>query len=117
MHSGARVVFGSDWSVAPPTPLEGIYAALTRRTLDGANPDGWVPEQKITLEEALKAYTVDAAYASYEEGIKGSLEVGKLADFVLLDKDLSVIPPEDIASVQVQQTVVGGKRGVLRGLG
>ena len=108
MHSGARVVFGSDWSVAPPTPLEGIYAALTRRTLDGANPDGWVPEQKITLEEALKAYTVDAAYASYEEGIKGSLEVGKLADFVLLDKDLSVIPPEDIASVQVQQTVVGG---------
>lgn len=109
IHSGARVVFGSDWSVAPPTPLEGIYAALTRRTLDGANPDGWVPEQKITLEEALKAYTVDAAYASYEEGIKGSLEVGKLADFVLLDKDLSAIPPGDIASVQVLETVVGGK--------
>jgi predicted amidohydrolase YtcJ len=109
IHSGARVVFGSDWSVAPPTPLEGIYAALTRRTLDGANPDGWVPEQKITLEEALKAYTVDAAYSSYEENIKGSLEVGKLADFVLLDKDLGAIPPEDIASVQVLQTVVGGR--------
>ena len=109
IHSGARVVFGSDWSVAPPTPLEGIYAALTRRTLDGANPDGWVPEQKITLEEALKAYTVNAAYASYEEGIKGSLEVGKLADFVLLDKDLSAILPGDIASVQVLETVVGGQ--------
>jgi predicted amidohydrolase YtcJ len=107
--SGATVTFGSDWSVAPPTPLEGIYAALTRRTLDGAHPDGWVPEQKITLEQALKAYTVDAAYASYEEGIKGSLETGKLADFVLLDQDLTRIAPEDIANVQVLDTVVGGQ--------
>jgi predicted amidohydrolase YtcJ len=107
--SGAKVTFGSDWSVAPPTPLEGIYAALTRRTLDGAHPGGWVPEQKITLEQALKAYTVDAAYASYEEGIKGSLEPGKLADFVLLDQDLTSIAPEDVAKVQVLDTVVGGR--------
>jgi len=109
IRSGARVAFGSDWSVAPPTPLEGIYAALTRQTLDGANPDGWVPEQKITLDQALTAYTTNAAYASYEETLKGSLEVGKLADFVLLDKDLSAIPAEDIAGVRVLQTVVGGQ--------
>jgi predicted amidohydrolase YtcJ len=109
INSGARVSFGSDWSVAPPTPLEGIFAALTRRTLDGAHPDGWVPEQKITLEQALKAYTVDAAYASYEEGIKGSLEPGKLADFVLLDKDLTRIAPQDIREVKVLDTIVGGQ--------
>ena len=109
IQSGARVAFGSDWSVAPPTPLEGFYAALTRQTLDGANPDGWVPEQKISLDDALRAYTVNGAYASFEEDLKGSLEVGKLADFVLLDKDLGAIAPEAIKDVKVLQTVVGGQ--------
>jgi predicted amidohydrolase YtcJ len=69
LDAGATVAFGSDWFVAPPTPLEGIYAAVTRRTLDDANPDGWVPEQKISVEEALKAYTIGAAYASFDEKI------------------------------------------------
>src|SRR5690606_14118069 len=69
----ARLVFGSDWFVAPPTPIEGIYAAVTRRTLDDAHPDGWVPEQKISVEEALTAYTRNAAYASFEEQVKGTL--------------------------------------------
>ncbi|MDM8002911.1 MAG: amidohydrolase, partial [Bacteroidota bacterium] len=73
LDSGATLAFGSDWFVAPATPLEGIYAAVTRRTLDGKNPDGWVPEQKITVEEALKAYTINGAYASFEEDIKGTL--------------------------------------------
>jgi hypothetical protein len=109
LDAGARLAFGSDWFVAPPTPLEGIYAAVTRRTLDGANPDGWVPEQKITVQEALRAYTIDAAYASFEEGLKGSLEVGKLADFVMIDRDLTTIRPEEIRDASVELTVVGGR--------
>lgn len=108
-ESGAKVAFGSDWFVAPPTPLEGIYAAVTRRTLDGKNPEGWVPEQKITLDQALEAYTINAAYASFEEDKKGSIEVGKLADFVLLSDDLFYIPPEYIKDLMVLMTVVGGR--------
>lgn len=109
MDAGATVAFGSDWFVAPPTPLEGIYAAVTRRTLDDKNPDGWVQEQKITVEDALKAYTINGAYASFEEGIKGSLKPGKLADFVVLDKDITAIDPVQIREVKVLRTVVGGK--------
>ncbi|MBC7186237.1 MAG: amidohydrolase [Calditrichaeota bacterium] len=109
IDSGAHVVFGSDWYVAPPSPLLGIYAAVTRRTIDGMNPEGWVPEQKITVEEALRAYTAKAAYASFEEREKGTLEPGKLADFAVLDRDITRIPPEEIAEAQVVMTVVGGK--------
>jgi len=108
IDAGARVSFGSDWSVAPATPIEGIYAAVTRRTLDGANPDGWIPEQKVTVEQALHAYTTVAAYASFEEGLKGMLKPGMLADFVLLDRDLTAIPAESIRDTQVLRTVVGG---------
>jgi len=108
IDTGARPAFGSDWFVAPPTPLEGIYAAVTRRTLDDKHPGGWVPEQKITVEEALRAYTADAAYAAFAEGEKGTLEPGKLADFVLIDRDLRRIPPETIRDAQVLMTVVGG---------
>ena len=106
--AGARMAFGSDWFVAPPTPLEGIYAAVTRRTLDDRNPGGWVPEQRITVEDALRAYTAAGAYASFEEGEKGTLERGKLADFVLIDRDLTRIPPETIRDARVTLTVVGG---------
>lgn len=109
LDSGARVTFGSDWFVAPPTPLEGIYAAVTRRTLDGANPEGWVPAQKISVEKALEAYTSQAAFASFEEDIKGRLKPGMLADFVLLDRDITAIPPEEIADTVVLKTVVGGR--------
>lgn len=107
--AGVKVAFGSDWFVAPPTPLEGIYAAVTRRTLDDLNPDGWVPEQKVTVEEALTAYTINGAYASFDEKIKGSLEPGKLADFVIIDQDLTKIKPEQIRDAQILQTFVGGK--------
>ena len=110
IDSGATLAFGSDWFVAPATPLEGIYGAVTRRTLDGKNPEGWVPEEKITVEEALKAYTVNAAYASFEEDIKGSLEPGKLADFVVLDRDITSIDPVEIWDMKVWQTWVGGKK-------
>ena len=108
LDAGARLALGSDWSVAPATPIEGIYAAVTRRTLDDMNPDGWVPEQKITVEEALRGYTLDAAYASYEEDIKGSLEPGKLADFVILDRDLTTMPHEEIREAKIDLAVVGG---------
>lgn len=109
MDAGVKVAFGSDWFVAPPAPLEGIYAAVTRRTLDGKNPQGWVPEQKIKVEEALKAYTINAAYASFEEHSKGSLEVGKLADFTLIDRNLIKIPSNEIKDAKIKMTVVGGK--------
>jgi predicted amidohydrolase YtcJ len=109
LDSKARLAFGSDWSVAPATPLEGIYAAVTRRTLDDKNPDGWVPAQKITVEEALRAYTTGGAYASFDEARKGSLSAGKLADLVMIDRDLFKIPPEQIREAQVVATVVGGK--------
>ncbi|MEO1203345.1 MAG: amidohydrolase [Pseudomonadota bacterium] len=109
IDSGARVAFGSDWFVAPATPIEGIYAAVTRRTLDGQNPDGWVPEQKITVEQALRAYTVEGAYASFDEDRKGMLKAGMLADIVVLSEDLFALPPEELANVQVWATYVGGE--------
>ena len=109
IESGARVALGSDWYVAPATPIEGIYAAVTRRTLDGKNPNGWVPEQKITVEQALHGYTYQGAFASFEEHRKGTLKVGMLADMVLLDRDLTEIAPETIRDAQVVQTIVGGR--------
>jgi predicted amidohydrolase YtcJ len=109
IDSQAKVAFGSDWFVAPPTPLEGIYAAVTRRTLDDRNPNGWVPEQKITVEDALRAYTSGSAFASFEESRKGTLARGKLADLVLIDRDLTTIPPETIRDARVTMTVVGGR--------
>jgi predicted amidohydrolase YtcJ len=107
--SGARLAFGSDWFVAPPTPLEGIYAAVTRRTLDDKHPNGWVPEQKIGVEDALRAYTTGGAYASFDEKEKGSLAPGKLADVVIIDRDLTRIPPETIREARIMYTIVGGR--------
>jgi predicted amidohydrolase YtcJ len=102
------VVFGSDWPVAPASPLDGLDAAVTRRTLDDKNNEGWVAEQKISVEEALKAYTTDAAYASFDEQIKGTLAPGKLADFVILKEDITKIDVNNIKDVQVLKTYVGG---------
>ncbi|MGH7617101.1 MAG: amidohydrolase, partial [Gemmatimonadaceae bacterium] len=104
LDAGARLAFGSDWFVAPPTPLEGIYAAVTRQTLDGKNPGGWVPEQKITVEEALRAYTRDAAYAGYAERETGVLRAGMLADFAMIDRDITRIAPEQIKNARVTST-------------
>jgi predicted amidohydrolase YtcJ len=95
--------------VAPLDPLSGIYAAVTRRTTDGQNPGGWIPEQKITLEEALRGYTQNGAYTEFAEQSKGSLAAGKLADLVVLDRDIFKIPPEEIVDVKVDLTIVGGK--------
>ena len=109
LDAGVNVSFGSDWTVAPLDPLAGIYAAVTRRTIDGAHPDGWVPEQKIDLVDALRAYTSNAAYAGFSEDKTGMLRAGYLADIVVLSHNLYEIRPELINSVEVLRTVIGGK--------
>jgi predicted amidohydrolase YtcJ len=109
LDSGARVAFGTDWPVAPLNPLIGIYAAVTRETDDGKNPHGWVREQKITVEEAVRAYTATSAYAEFGEREKGTLEPGKLADVVVLSQDIFRIDPEEIPKTKVDYTIVGGR--------
>jgi len=109
LDNGVRLACGSDWYVAPLNPILGIYAGVTRRTLDGKNPEGWYPEQKISLEEVIKGYTINAAYAEFAEGTKGSIEVGKLADIVVLSQNLFQIPPESIPETEVLMTIFNGK--------
>ncbi len=109
LNTGGRLAFGSDWTVAPLDPLLGIYAAVTRRTLDGRNPSGWVPAQKITLEETLRAYTAGVAYAGFAERDLGVIRAGMLADVVLLDRDLFGVAPESLDQARVRATVVGGR--------
>ncbi|MBL8166724.1 MAG: amidohydrolase [Acidobacteria bacterium] len=109
LDAGAVLAFGSDWFVAPMEPLMGIYGAVTRRTLDGKRPQGWVPEQKISVAEAVKAYTYGSAYASFTEAQKGTLEVGKLADLVVLSADIFKINPVEIEKARVVLTIFDGK--------
>jgi predicted amidohydrolase YtcJ len=109
IDEGVLLCFGSDWTVAPVNPLLGIYAAVTRRTLDDKNPEGWIPDQKITVEEAVKCYTINNAYAAFEEKEKGSIEEGKLADFVVLNEDIFNIDPIKIKDVTVYMTVFDGE--------
>ena len=105
----APLAFGSDWPVAPATPLEGIDAAVNRRTLDGEHPDGWVPAQKISAEEALRAYTSGAAHSAFREKDLGTLEAGKLADLVIIDRNIVEDGPDSIAGAKVELTMVGGR--------
>ena len=109
LEAGTRLCFGTDWTVAPLDPLLGIDAAVNRCTLDGAHPEGWYPEQRITVEEAIRAYTISSAYASFDEGVKGSLTPGKLADLVVLSRDILREPTDRIAGTEVLLTVVDGK--------
>ncbi|MEO8621375.1 MAG: amidohydrolase, partial [bacterium] len=109
LDHGATLAFGSDWFVAPPTPLIGIYAAVTRRTLDDKHPGGWVPEQKITVEQALHAYTTGSARAGFQEKEVGMLRQGMLADLVLIDHDITRMKPEEIRDARVMLTLVGGR--------
>ena len=99
----------TDWDVAPLNPLLTIYAAVTRATLDGKNPNGWFPEQKLTVPEAVEAYTAGSAYAEFQEKEKGSITPGKLADMVLLSDDIFTIDPVKIRDVKVVKTIVGGR--------
>ena len=109
LDAGAPLAFGSDWPVAPLDPILGIYAAVTRATLDGKHPYGWIPDQRISVEEALRAYTYGSAYAAFQEKEKGSLAPGKLGDVVVISDDLFTIPPSRIRDARVVMTVVGGK--------
>lgn len=109
LDNNGVLAFGTDWFVAPLNPMFGIYAAVTRRTLDDKNPNGWVPEQKISVEEAVNAYTNGSAYAEFQENVKGSITVGKLADFVILSDDIFKIDPVKIWDVKVLTTIVDGK--------
>ena len=109
LDADATLAFGTDWTVAPLNPVLTLYAAVTRRTLDGKNPKGWVPDQKISVEEAVRAYTMGSAYAEFQETVKGSITVGKLADVVILSRDVFKIDPKDIENVQVVLTMVDGR--------
>lgn len=109
LEHGVKLAFGTDWTVAPLNPLLGLYAAVTRATLDGKNPGGWIPSEKITLLQAIEAYTMGSAYAEFSEKQKGSLTPGKFADVVVLDQDLFAIPPEQIKDANVLYTIAAGK--------
>jgi len=108
LDHGVRLAFGTDWDVAPLNPMLTLYAAVTRETLDGKNPQGWFPEQKLTVAEAVEAYTMGSAYAEFQDKDKGSITPGKLADMVLLSEDIFSVPPDDISKVKVLRTLVGG---------
>ncbi|HEX4849974.1 MAG TPA: amidohydrolase [Puia sp.] len=109
LRTKANLTFGSDWTVAPLDPIAGIFAAVTRRTLDNKNPNGWFPDQKISVEEAIRCYTVNNAFAGFQENKMGMLRAGMLADFIVLSGDLLTIAPEKIRDLKVELTVVNGK--------
>jgi predicted amidohydrolase YtcJ len=107
--AGVRLAFGSDWPVVTPSVLRGLYCAVTRKTKDGTPAGGWLPQHAIPLETALRHYTIDAAYASFEEAEKGSLEVGKRADLVVLSDDIFKAPPEALLKTKILLTLADGK--------
>src|SRR6266566_3969085 len=109
LDTDAPLAFGSDWTVAPLDPILGVYAAVTRRTLDGKNPNGWVPEQKITVGEALRAYTYGNAWATFNEQKWGTLAAGRFADVVVLDRDPFAVPPDSLGAIKPLYTIVGGR--------
>jgi hypothetical protein len=109
LDHGVTVAFGTDWPVAPLDPLQGLYAAVTRATLDGKNPGGWIPEEKITLPEAVEAYTMGAAFSEFQEREKGSITPGKLADMVIMSDNIFDLKPEAIHNVKAKTTIIGGK--------
>jgi len=109
VNAGSVLAFGTDYQVEPLNPMEGLYAAVTRKDRMGESGDGWFPEQKLTMEEAIKYYTLGSAYAQFMEGRKGIIKTGYLADIVIVDKDLLTIPEDQIMKTKVDYTITGGK--------
>ena len=107
--SGARLAFGTDYPIEVVSPFRGLYACVTRQLPDGTPAGGWQPQEKISLEDCIRAYTTGSAYAEFEEGKKGELKAGEYADFLILSKDLTKIPPSDYTKIEVLQTVVAGR--------
>jgi predicted amidohydrolase YtcJ len=108
-NAGSVLAFGTDYQVEPLNPMEGLYAAVTRKDRLGEPGDGWFPEQKLTMEEAIKYYTYGSAYAQFMDNRKGIIRKGYLADIVIVDKDLLTIPENEIMKTKVDYTIVGGK--------
>jgi predicted amidohydrolase YtcJ len=108
-HAGGRLAFGSDWPIVSFDPFVGLNSAVNRTTRDGRPPGGWLPQERLALDEALAAYTSGSAWAAHEGAVKGTLEPGMLADVVLLDRDLFAVPPSEIAGTSVVATIVGGR--------
>lgn len=109
LDTGAHLPLSSDFPGETLNPFYGIYAAITRQDPAGNPPGGWYPEQRLTLDEALRGYTVEAAYAEFEENAKGSIEKGKLADLTVISQDITTLAPKEILSIRVLKTFVGGK--------
>ena len=109
LNKGVQITFGSDWPVAPIDPLYGIYASTTRITGDGKNPGGWFPEEKLTVEEAVRAYTVSNARATLMDGKTGIIREGYQADVTVLNEDIFTIAPEQIKNVKVLRTIMKGR--------
>lgn len=109
MDAGLVIPFGSDFPVESNSPLLGIYAAVTRQNLQGQPEGGWFPGQRVSVEEAIKGFTIWAAYGAFQEEVLGSIETGKLADFTVLSRDILEAAPEDILKARVLYTIVGGR--------
>ena len=109
LKSGARIANGTDVPVEPISPVACFYASVTRRTLKGEPSGGYEPDQKMTREQALRSYTLDAAYAGFEENIKGSIKVGKLADFTVFSQDIMKVPEDDLLKTEIEYTIIDGK--------
>jgi hypothetical protein len=107
--SGAKLAFGTDYSVEPINPFRGLYACVTRELPEGGPAGGWQPQEKISLDDCIQAYTTGSAYAEFEEGRKGQIKVGQFADFIVLSQDVTKVPARDLLKTQVLQTVVGGR--------
>jgi predicted amidohydrolase YtcJ len=107
--AGARLAFGTDYDVEPINPLRGLYACVTREAVEGGPPGGWIPQEKLPLEDCISAYTTGSAYAEFMDGKKGELKVGEFADFVVLSKDLTKISSKDFLKTEVLRTVAGGR--------
>ena len=106
---GAKIAFGTDYSVEPLDPMEGLYAAVTRKDRQGEEGEGWFPEEKLTMEEAIELYTLGAAYAEFMEDRKGMIKEGYLGDVVIVNQDLMTIAEQEIMKTKVDYTIVGGK--------
>jgi predicted amidohydrolase YtcJ len=109
LNVGARIANGSDFPVEEANPLLGFYAAITRQDQSGQPAGGFLPGEKLTREEALRSWTLDGAYAAFEESLKGTLETGKFADFIVLSNDIMTVEPAEILKTRVTMTVLGGK--------